>query len=86
MIEDSERIDVIILGRRLGTASGWDGDPGEIFWYYDFQASPGINLPFQDLAIDFNGGYIGTTNPDDGEFVKESTKDIIHFMAGVPRA
>jgi len=83
--EQEERMEVKVLGRVLGTASGWDGDPGETVWFYDFQAVSGLHLPFTSLAVDFLNGYIGTLDNETGEFTKNSTNDIVLFLSGVPR-
>ena len=40
-----KRIDIVWLGKTLGTASGWDGEPGESWWAYDFKPSEGVELP-----------------------------------------
>lgn len=79
----SDRIEVIILGRKLGTASGWDGEPGISEWFCEFEPRKGIDLPKCDLVIDFLKGYIGAQNPEDGEIIDK--QDVISFMASVAR-
>lgn len=82
--EIEDRIEVNFLGRNLGTASGWDGEPGEIIWFYDFIPRDGIKLAQGQLVIDTIKGYIGAID-DEGEFTKESAKDIVEFLGKVPR-
>jgi len=41
----SERIELRWLGKVLGTISGWDGDPGEDWWGYEFEPAEGVALP-----------------------------------------
>lgn len=44
MTTTDDRIEVKFLGKLLGTASGWDGDPGEHWWVYDFKPNEGCKL------------------------------------------
>lgn len=39
------RIETMFPGKVLGTASGWDGDPGEVWWVYDFEPNDECELP-----------------------------------------
>lgn len=40
-----KRIPVDFLGRNLGTASGWDGELGEVWWVYDFESNSDCKFP-----------------------------------------
>jgi hypothetical protein len=53
MSEDS--MNVCVLGREIGTATGWAGLPGEIIWFYSFQPAYGVNLLAVD-RLEFNEG------------------------------
>lgn len=77
-----ERINVKLLGRTLGTASGWDGDPGEQIWFEDFLPKEGLALPTGQLGYSALEGLIGLTY-EDGAF-KEAF-DVVSFLHGVPR-
>lgn len=79
----TERIDIKLLGRTIGTAAGWDGDPGELTWYYDFQPKNGIDLLKGDLAFHETDRLIGDLNPESGEFV--DSRDVVQFMSAIPR-
>ena len=59
-------MDVLFLGRKLGTASGWDGDPGECFWVYDFVPNwDGMELSQCDcLQIDEANAKIHTQDKE----------------------
>lgn len=76
-------MEVKILGRVLGTASGWDGDLGENVWFYDFKPNEGIDLPAGDLLFDETNGMIGLTT-DEGEI--SNGQDICKFLAPLPRS
>jgi len=79
-----ERSDCIILGRTIGTATGWDGDEENIvILLYEFQPAPGIDLPAGDVTIDFDAG-LAETHDDHGEVL--ISKDIVTVLANVPRA
>lgn len=78
----SERIDVTILGRALGTASGWDGDPGKWICFYDFEPKAGIDLPPGDLNFNELKGLIGPAS-ETGEM--EDGKDIVLFLYDIAR-
>ena len=79
----TDRIDVIILGRKLGTASGWDGEPGICEWFYDFEPCNEIDLPKCDLVFDITNGYIRAQNPDDGEI--RNKQDVISLLLQIAR-
>lgn len=82
MSDDEDRIEVDILGRNLGTASGWDGDPGECIWFYEFQPRDGVDLKSGDLQIDFVKGLIGIQGPE-GEIL--DPEDAVYFLNEVKR-
>jgi hypothetical protein len=68
----SDRTTVTILGRTLGTASGWDGDPGECIVLYDFEPLTGIDLPKGDLTFDEVNDTLGPHNA-------------VEFLSTIPR-
>ena len=54
-----KRMYVVWLGKTLGTASGWDGDPGESWWAYDFKPAEGVELPeCQSLQFEESNGKV----------------------------
>jgi hypothetical protein len=78
--EPEPRIDVILLGRKLGTASGWDGDPGELIRFYDFTPAAVIGLrATETLHIDYVSGYI-SSEPEPAKRL-----DILTFLRDIPR-
>ena len=53
------RMDVVVLGRYLGTASGWDQMTDWIVGFYDFEPGTGVDLPSGFMQIDLeNTGNI----------------------------
>ena len=80
--EIEDRFEVNILGRNLGTAFGWDGEPSELIWFYDFEPRDGIALEKGVLQVNFIKGEVGMQN-DDGEV--SFPLDIISFLSGVSR-
>lgn len=55
-----KRQDQIILGRLIGTASGWDASDDYAFVLYDFEPLYGVNLPRGTINFDFIKGHIST--------------------------
>lgn len=79
---DDTRTTYSFLGRKLGTGTGWDGDPAEVWWIYDFEPAEGVNLPSGDLYIDGTAGLIGLAN-EDGEVIGE---DICFVLLNIPKS
>lgn len=83
--EDSrERMDVTIMGRRIGTASGWDVPVDHMLCFYDFVPEPGV--PIQSdvtLAVCFDSGTFETYNDDNGEVVWSA--DAVPILMTLPR-
>lgn len=79
----SDRMNVAIHGRMLGTASGWDGDLGECTWFYDFEPSDGVALPKGNLQYDEANGFIGIQNSETGKI--DAPLDAPSFLASLPR-
>lgn len=76
--EDKPR-DLIILGRLVGTSTGWDQQDTMIFSNYDFVPGKGCSIPAAKCVnFDFETGKWSTSN--DGETVQEG--DIIYALQG----
>jgi hypothetical protein len=76
----SERQEWIILGRVIGTATGWDQGDTFVIQIYDFEPAPGVNLPADEcISFDFEKGLAQTY--DDAGQTKESF-DIISALQG----
>lgn len=72
-----------ILGRIVGTFDGWDGDPGDQVWFYNFKPNENVKIPACEcLYYEETEGYIkcGTS---DGQIT--NTFDIIELLSSIPR-
>ena len=78
----TDRIDAIFLNRNLGTASGWDGDPGEYLMFYDFIPRSGVCLDQGLLQINLGTGKIYITDDADNDGPKF---DLVDFLYHMPR-
>ena len=69
---DDERLEVIVLGRLLGTASGWDRADDEFPYFYDFSPAEGVPIEAAYLLnVDYNKGIISTENREGKELWRE---------------
>ena len=77
----SKLIDWVLLGRKVGKASGWDegGDFGIML--YDFEPNEGVQLPSGDVHFDFEKGTVEKYD-EDGNVVE--WVDLIVALANVP--
>ncbi len=67
-----------ILGREIGTSTGWDGDPGTYMQFYDYIPKTGVNLEACDcLCFDGEQGKFQILN-EDGNPTKEW--DVIEIL------
>lgn len=71
-----------ILGRNLGTATGWDQTNMISLVAYDFIPHCGIPLDAGVVTFDLERGY-ATYYGDDGNEIK--TIDLITALANIPR-
>lgn len=78
-----KQIQVIILGRLLGTASGWDGADDPAVAYYDFEPEAGVRLQagsFVEFSLDT--GNVVYYN-EDGD--KTVTVDLVSLCQDIPK-
>lgn len=78
-----QRMNVQYLARELGTASGWNGDPGECIWFYDFEPKPGV--PIQACPTFLIDEGEGNFDCQDGGGTSLSTLDIIETLRQIPK-
>lgn len=78
-----ERVDfkVRVLGRVIGTATGWDQHDSSVFEYYGFQPVPEVNIPHGGICIDFDNGLL--TMSDDESV--EASRDLLPIIANLPQ-
>jgi len=65
-MSDSNRMDVVVLGITIGTASGWDETTDFGLTFYDFEAKLSGILE-GDLYVDFQSGALQVTPLDGGD-------------------
>lgn len=77
-----ERTEWTILGRKIGTATGWDQADTLIMQVYDFEPSEGVDLPTSDcIMFDFEHGTAETYDDAGNTLV---SKDLVAALAGLP--
>jgi len=82
----TDRIDVIELGYYLGTASGWDGDPGEWTILYDFIPRPDLslhNFGSGELEFDYRINRFKYENAT-GQIASGSFLSLMNEVAALP--
>lgn len=77
-----DRMDWTVLGRVIGTGTGWDQQDTNVIIIYDFIPAEGIPLPSGDLSFDSELGYFQTYD-DEGNEV--AVVDAIDTLANVKR-
>lgn len=80
---DTKRVEFTVLGRVIGTATGWDELGGSDIILYDFLPSVETELPAGDLCVLFEKG-IFEMHDDAGNLT--FTSDIIGELRNVARA
>ena len=90
----TQRIDVEVLGRNLGTAMSSEEKSYHAFTVYAFQPADGVNLPeLCDLVIDCAHGWLIPVRGDGGgELLDPNDKseagsavDLVDFLYTIPR-
>lgn len=56
--------ELVIMGRIIGSHSGWDDGGGHSLIFYDFTAS-NAEIPFGSLFVDFETGIFEIYDPED---------------------
>jgi hypothetical protein len=75
---EQERFEWVVLGRVIGTATGWDQADTFVMQIYDFEPDKEINLPKADcLTIDFEKG-VAQIYDDDGQLKQDF--DLINIL------
>lgn len=69
-----KRSDCTVLGRNIGTATGWDQVDTFVMMLHDFEPVDGVDLPSGDINIDFEKGVVVAFD-DDANVI--SSKDIV---------
>lgn len=51
-----DRSPFMVLGRDIGTGTGWDVIEFSQIVIYDFEPGPNVNIPKGDLSVEFDNG------------------------------
>lgn len=73
---------LVILGRTIGTFTGWDQGDTLAFDYYGFKPVEGLPIPACDLNVDYDNGYFSHYN-DAGNKLGEW--DIVTCLQAITR-
>lgn len=72
-----EKPDLIIVGRKIGTYSGWDQQGDMAFQFYDFEPIPGLAIPAcYCLSLEYDTGKLSNNT---GEW------DLIDTLRDLPK-
>lgn len=75
-MSESEITDLVILGRKIGTCTGFDQQDTDVFTFYDFLPS-NVTLPATEtLTVAYSEGYF---------MWGEESRDIIEIIQHLPR-
>lgn len=82
----SERQDLKILGRTIGTVDGWDGDE-DCFVYYEFKPNDVLKneLPEGDLNFEMTNGYFSYYTYDENGQKLDKRFDVLTILTMVQR-
>lgn len=69
-----QRLPWTVLGREIGTATGWDQADTFVMQLYDFKPADNVDLPSGTLCINFESG-VAETYDDNGKVL--ISKDIV---------
>lgn len=75
--------DVIVLGRRLGTSSGWDQVDDWAFTFSDFKPTAGVDVPdCKCLFVALDSGFIAAENEEGATL---ATGDLVQLCVTLPK-
>jgi hypothetical protein len=74
MMAKTKALPWTILGREIGTATGWDQADTFIMQLYDFMPAAGVDLPSGTISINFETGMVESWD-DNGQIIK--ARDIV---------
>lgn len=79
-----EKMDLIVLGRKIGKHDGWDQNDTDHVVFYDFEPAEGVDLPSGDLHVDYGSGLLKTY--DDEGTTEVHSADVIDVLKNLPMA
>jgi hypothetical protein len=82
----SERVDVVVLGRKIGTETGWDVLDETMYVFYDFKPVEDLKHRFPenigDLIVDYGSGMFKVCD-NEGKVIW--SRDMIEALKDFPR-
>lgn len=82
-MSDQDEMLVRVMGRALGTASGWDRIDDDILFFYDFKPSIDALKPLGGgFAVDLERGLFIRYDDDGAE---AAVLDAVPILAGLPQ-
>lgn len=73
------RLELVILGRMVGTYGGWDVEDTAAFSFYDFEPIGGFDVPASErLYVNYDTGIIQAVDSD-------TVFDIVTLLIDLPR-
>jgi hypothetical protein len=76
-----KRLDWVVLGRKIGTATGWDQADTFVMQIYDFEPADGVGLPASEcLSFDFENG-VAETYDEKGKTTE--SRDLVTSLFGI---
>lgn len=84
-MDETERMEVKILGRVIGIASGWDQADTHAVQFYDFEPAPGVALVSSTCQIvDFESGSVYSVDDEGRESNRLDIVDIVKPLEWQP--
>lgn len=78
----ADALDWVIMGRAVGTASGWDQVDNWQMLLFDFVPAAGVQLPRGDVNFNFEDG-LATLYSNSGTIIE--TVDIVDAISHLPQ-
>jgi hypothetical protein len=75
------RLPWTLLGRLIGTASGWDQADTFVMQLYDFEPAKGVDLPSGTISVNFESGLVETWD-EEGKPI--TSRDVVEALSTVP--
>ncbi len=77
-----ETYDLIILGRKIGTCTGWDEYETDVFGFYDVNCKlPNMPIDNKDISIDYKKGILEIWSDVEENII---TYDLVSVLKDVP--
>jgi len=75
---------VVVMGRLLGTADGWDQMDMTAFMFYGFRPEPAVEITAGDLYVDLTNGIFEVYGGESGDVI-HSKEDLLPIASPLPK-